>query len=270
MAVKYPVPDRELNEILNRLVDGIKPVLGPNFLGGYLGGSFAHGGWDVYSDVDFTIVIEEELDPRILEDLKVVHARVFTINHYWARHLEGSYFPRSVLSDLNRTNEPLWYLDNGSLNFERSMHDNTLVNRWVLREYGLILQGPEPSIWIPRIPEIFLKAEVWWMMREWGGDILSGAYRISSRFSQTFTVLNFCRMLYTLSTGRVQSKQTGAAWARAILATKWVPLIDDALSARVNQYQRVYDQADPGKIRDTRDFIRYALMEVKNLTGFQN
>ncbi len=44
MAVKYPVPDRELNEILNLLVDGIKLVLGQNFLGGYLGGSFAHGG----------------------------------------------------------------------------------------------------------------------------------------------------------------------------------------------------------------------------------
>ncbi len=108
------------------------------------------------------------------------------------------------------------------------------------------------------------------MMREWGGDILSGAYRISSRYAQTFTVLMFCRMLYTLSTGKVQSKQSGAAWARAILATKWVPLIDDALSARVNQYQRVYEQADPGKIRDTRDFIRYALMEVKLSLVFKN
>lgn len=270
MAVNYPVPDRELNDILNRLLNGIRPILGRNFLGGYLGGSFAHGGWDAYSDVDFVIVVEEDLDPRILDDLKAVHAGVFTINHYWAKHLEGSYFPRAVLSDLNRTNEPLWYLDNGSLNFERSTHDNTLVNRWVLREFGLILEGPEPSLWIPRIPDIFLKAEVWWTMREWGGDILSGAYRISNRFSQTFTVLMFCRMLHTLSTGKVQSKQTGAAWARAILAPKWVPLIDDALSARLNQYQKIHEQADPQKIRDTRDFIRYALMEVKNLTGFQN
>ena len=108
MAVNYPVPDRELNDILNRLLNGVRPILGRNFLGGYLGGSFAHGGWDVYSDVDFVIVVEEDLDPRILDDLKAVHAGVFTINHYWAKHLEGSYFPRAVLSDLNRTNEPLW------------------------------------------------------------------------------------------------------------------------------------------------------------------
>lgn len=270
MAVNYPVPDRELNSLLNQLVEGIKPVLGANFLGGYLGGSFAHGGWDAYSDVDFVIVIEEDLNPLILDDLKAVHAGVFTLDHYWARHLEGSYFPKAVLADLNRTAEPLWYLDNGSLNFERSPHDNTLVNRWVLREYGLILEGPEPSLWIPRIPEIFLKAEVWWTMREWGGDILSGAYRITNRFAQTFTVLMFCRMLQTLSGGRVQSKQAGADWAKAALDRRWRPLIEDALSARANQYQRCYEQADPQMIRKTRDFVRYALMEVKTLTGFQN
>ena len=270
MAVNYPVPDRELNGILNQLLEGVRPVLGRQFLGGYLSGSFAHGGWDADSDVDFVIVVEEDLDPLILDDLKAVHAGVFTLEHYWARHLEGSYFPKAILADLNRTNEPLWYLDNGSLNFERSTHDNSLVNRWVLREYGLILEGPVPSLWIPRIPEIFLKAEVWWTMREWGGDILSGTYRISSRFAQAFTALMYCRMLHTLSTGRVQSKQAGADWAKKTLDAKWRPLIDDALSARVNQYQRVYEPADPQKIRETRDFIRYALMEVKTLTGFQN
>ena len=270
MAVNYPVPDRELNGILNQLLEGVRPVLGRQFLGGYLSGSFAHGGWDADSDVDFVIVVEEDLHPLILDDLKAVHAGVFTLEHYWARHLEGSYFPKAILADLNRTNEPLWYLDNGSLNFERSTHDNSLVNRWVLREYGLILEGPEPSLWIPRIPEIFLKAEVWWTMREWGGDILSGTYRISSRFAQAFTALMYCRMLHTLSTGRVQSKQAGADWAKKTLDAKWRPLIDDALSARVNQYQRVYEPADPQKIRETRDFIRYALMEVKTLTGFQN
>ena len=270
MAVNYPVPDRELNGILNQLLEGVRPVLGRQFLGGYLSGSFAHGGWDADSDVDFVIVVEEDLDPLILDDLKAVHAGVFTLEHYWARHLEGSYFPKAILADLNRTNEPLWYLDNGSLNFERSTHDNSLVNRWVLREYGLILEGPVPSLWIPRIPEIFLKAEVWWTMREWGGDILSGTYRISSRFAQAFTALMYCRMLHTLSSGRVQSKQAGADWAKKTLDAKWRPLIDDALSARVNQYQRVYEPADPQKIRETRDFIRYALMEVKTLTGFQN
>ncbi len=270
MAVNYPVPDRELNGILNQLLEGVRPVLGRQFLGGYLSGSFAHGGWDADSDVDFVIVVEQDLDPLILDDLKAVHAGVFTLEHYWARHLEGSYFPKAILADLNRTNEPLWYLDNGSLNFERSTHDNSLVNRWVLREYGLILEGPDPSLWIPRIPEIFLKAEVWWTMREWGGDILSGTYRISSRFAQAFTVLMYCRMLHTLSTGRVQSKQAGADWAKKTLDAKWRPLIDDALSARVNQYRRVYEPADPQKIRESRDFIRYALMEVKTLTGFQN
>jgi len=260
-------PDQELKSVLSALTRGIQKVLESNFLGAYLGGSFAHGGWDAYSDVDFNIVIDKDLHPWELEPLRVVHAGVFTMDTYYARHLEGSYFPKEILGDINRTEEPVWYLDNGSLNFERSIHDNTLVNRWVLRESGLTLAGPEPRNWIPPVPVRLLKEEIHETMREWGHEILTGTYLIDNRWAQTFTVLSYCRMLHSLATGSVQSKAAGAAWGKETLDPKWLPLIDDALSARTDQYTKSYQAADSDKIQQTLAFIRYALQTASKIAG---
>lgn len=258
------LPAQDLKPVLETLVEGIRSVLEINLLGVYLSGSFAHGGWDAYSDVDFNVVIERDLYLEELELLRVVHARVFTIENYYARHLEGSYFPKVILDDLGRTDEPVWYLDNGSLNFERSAHDNTLVNRWVLWEHGLILAGPDPKVWFFPVPESLLKAEILDTMRTWGGEILTGEYRIDNRWAQKFAVLSYCRMLHSLATGTVQSKPAGAAWGKEALDPHWWPLIDDALSARSKQYMKVYQPADPDKGQQTLAFIRYALGEASS------
>lgn len=258
----HPTPDQELNQILEMLVSGMQDILKENLLGAYLGGSFAHGGWDAYSDVDFDVVIERDLSPAEREELKVLHARVYVVESYWSRHLEGAYFPKAVIGDLSRTDEPVWYLDNGSLDFTRSTHDNTLVVRWVLREFGITLTGPEPSKWIPPIPPDMLKMEVWKTMRDWGEEILEGTYQLDNGWAQSFAVLMYCRMLHSLATGKVDSKTAGAAWAKKNLGERWVDLIDDALSNRINQYQNYYQPSDDNKVQRTKEFIRCALAEA--------
>ena len=253
------LPDQELKAILTTLTKGMSLILGDNLLGVYLGGSFAHGGWDQYSDVDFNAVIENDLSPYQRDDLKVIHARVYGLDSYWSRHLEGAYFPKDILADITRTDEPLWYLDNGSLNFERSTHDNTLVNRWVLREYGVILAGPSPKILIPEVPTAMLKAEVFETMRDWGQEIREGTYVLDNGWAQAFAVLSYCRMLQTLDTGEINSKPDGANWAKANLNSRWIWLIDGALADRPNQYEKFYSEADPEKVKATLAFIRYCI-----------
>lgn len=249
----------ELNLVLTELVRGIKAILGDNFLGAYLSGSFAHGGWDANSDVDFDIVIESDLLPPELEPLKVHHARVFLIESYWSRHLEGAYFPREVLGDLYCTDQPIWYLDNGSLNFEKSVHDNTLVNRWVLRERGIVLDGPDLKQWIPPIPEDFLKKEIRKTMIDWCGEISKGTYKLDTQWAQSFAVLMYCRMLHSLETGEIGSKALGAEWAKKVLDPKWQGLIDDALSARTYQSTHWYLPSDPDLVQLTHRFILQAI-----------
>jgi predicted nucleotidyltransferase len=260
-----PTPNAELNAVLEELVSGMRSILGNNFLGAYLGGSFAHGGWDAYSDVDWDAVIQRDMTSQEREDLKVLHARIFTRDSYWGRHLEGAYFPKDILGDLSRTDEPLWYLDNGSLNFERSTHDNTLVVRWVLREKGITLAGPDPTAWIPPVPVDMLKSEVWDTMKDWCEEILEGTYPLDNRWAQAFTVLMYCRMLHTLAVGEVRSKPEGAVWAKAVLDEGWTGLIDDSLSARPNQYEKCHQPSDPKKVTCTKAFIQYALDEAQSL-----
>ena len=259
MTSPFFTPIPELNAILEQLVAGVHSVLGEKMIGVYLGGSFAHGGWDAYSDVDFDFVLREDLLPEEMDLLKVQHARIFTIDHYYARHLEGAYFPADILADLDRTDEEIWYLDNGSLNFERSTHDNTLVNRWVLRNRGVVLAGPSPDTLIPPVPVERLKAEVRQTMRVWGGEILTESFQIRSRFWQAFVVQMYCRMLHSLETGEIGGKPAGAIWAKQALDPGWIPLIDDAMSTRENQYMKIYVPADPGMVARTIDFVCYAL-----------
>lgn len=258
-SIFLPTQNTELDRILSPLVFGMHTILGEKFLGAYLGGSFAHGGWDTYSDVDFDVVISTDLTPTELADLKVLHARIYVMESYWARHLEGAYFPKHILRDLESTDQAIWYLDNGSLNFERSVHDNTLVNRWVLRENGVALAGPDPKTWIPHIPEEMLKTEVRQTMVDWGTEILEGIYKLDNRWAQPFAVLMYCRMLHTLATGEVRSKPAGAAWAKATLDPTWRNLIDHALNTRPEQHDQYYLPSDPEKVRLTHAFIEYAL-----------
>ena len=59
MAVVTPFPG--LNGLLAELVVGAKIVLGANFVGAYLQGSFAVGDADEFSDVDFIVVTHDPL-----------------------------------------------------------------------------------------------------------------------------------------------------------------------------------------------------------------
>ncbi len=61
---KEPTPYPELNAVLEELVDSAQVVLRNSFVGAYLQGSFAVGEFDRHSDVDFIIVIEDELIGR--------------------------------------------------------------------------------------------------------------------------------------------------------------------------------------------------------------
>ena len=92
-----PTPFEELNEVLYELVSRIGEILGDKFIGAYLQGSFAAGDSDVHSDVDFIVAVEEDLESDEVGALQVMHDRVYELGSEWAKHLEGSYFPKEIL-----------------------------------------------------------------------------------------------------------------------------------------------------------------------------
>jgi hypothetical protein len=154
-----PTTFPNLDAVLDDLVSSTSAILGENFCGAYLQGSFAVGDADVYSDVDFVIATHGEVIAAQVAELAALHARLPTLDIDWAKHLEGSYIPKDALRQLDPSRRPYLYVDNGSTALERSNHDNTAVVRWVLREHGVTLAGPDPKALVDEVTADDLRGE---------------------------------------------------------------------------------------------------------------
>jgi len=259
MMMAAPTVYPELNGVLQEMVTSLQAILGDHLLAVYLQGSFAAGDWDDDSDVDFLVVVSQEVSESELASLQVMHARIYDLDSCWAQHLEGSYFPRDMLRQDDPSKDPLLYLDNTSRELIRSNHDNTRVVRWVTREFGIALTGPDPCALINPVPAEQLRQEVSETMRDWASQLLADPDQMNNRWFQPFAVLSYCRMLHTLHTGRIGSKLAGARWAMSALDHRWVDLIERSLEERPNPSLKIRQKADPDDLNRTLDFIKYAL-----------
>jgi aminoglycoside adenylyltransferase-like protein/nucleotidyltransferase-like protein len=263
MARRRTTPYDDLDTVLGVLVAGVRQALGGTFIGAYLQGSFAVGDFDEHSDVDFVVVMNEELSDSQVEALQVLHARVYDLESEWAKHLEGSYFPAAVLRDATRRGTPLWYLDHGSRSLVRSDHCNTIVVRQVVRETGVTLAGPDPATLVDPIPVAVLRDEIRATMLGWGREILANPDPWANRFYQGYIVLNYARMLHDLVVGRPGSKRAGAEWAKETFGPQWADLIDGAWGARPNPAVSVRAPADRQAFARTLDFLSLVLAEAE-------
>jgi predicted nucleotidyltransferase len=263
----YPTPDLELNWVLRELVSSVRTILGVNFNGAYLQGSFALGDWDAFSDVDFVVAIEQEVSAAEMEALQAMHARIYRLESRWAMHLEGSYFPRDILRQADPERAPLQYLDNTSSQLILSDHDNTRVVRWVLREHGIPLAGPDPQTLIDPVPPEGLRQEARSIFRNWAEQIFADSSQIDNRFYQPFAVLSYCRMLYTQHTGTVGSKLASGRWAQETLDARWRGLIQRAIELRAYPSLRVRQPADAEDLQRTLEFIAYTLKVSREYYG---
>lgn len=259
MRENFPTSNPELNTVLHEFVKSVQEILKDNFVSAYLQGSFAIGDWDNDSDVDFTIAIENDLSDTDLQALQIMHARIYNLESEWAKHLEGSYFPKNILKNSNSVKKELWYLDNTFDKLALSDHDNTLVVRWVVREYGITLAGNPPKDLIDPVPANDLRKEIFSTMQEWGNEIISGQWKMSNKWAQPFAVLMYCRMLHSLNTGRIASKLSGAQWAKNALDNRWNGLIQQAWDERPNPSLKVRQPAEAGEVKETIEFVRYAI-----------
>lgn len=264
-AKPYP----ELASVLGQFVAGVQELLSDNLVGIYLVGSLAVGGFDLDSDIDFLVVMNEELTDETASALQAMHARIYEQTCYPAKHLEGSYISRDVLNRSEAVDiQKLWYLDNGSTILERSTHCNKWHVRWVLRERGIRLLGPEPDSLLDPVPEELIRKEIAGMMRlvaaEFADAINGGLTFWTSRFGQSFAVLTFCRMLHTLQTGTVRSKPAAVKWGLKNLDPVWGDLIQKAWKERegVRFCAKIRQQADSATLGKTYEFIQYAVGEI--------
>ncbi|MGA0603940.1 aminoglycoside adenylyltransferase domain-containing protein [Caulobacter sp. KR2-114] len=279
-AIASATPFPELNDVLARLVEDVRDVLGETFVGAYLHGSFALGDFDEASGVDALIAVAEDVAPETLPALQALHARIFALPSPWAQRLELSYAPLAILrhkdgqprdppgepraddwadpatSGLPPAVYPFWFLGNATQALVRSEHDNSQVVRWVTREAGVALAGPPAAELIDPVTPEALKAEVRETLAKVLRLVLDDGLALDQQWLAAFFVTFACRALHSLESGRVTSKPAASAWAAHTLGERWSGLIERALQSRLEPQAVREAPPHPAEVEATLAFLR--------------
>jgi hypothetical protein len=276
---REPTPIPELNAVLAHLVGEVQRLLGDNFVGAYLQGSFAIGDATEHSDCDVVIITRRDITAEELPALQAMHAAIHQLPHpRWRNGLEASYAPAAILRRWSTTPRdppgeprgddwadpgtsgspprayPFWYLDHGADHLVRSEHDNSQVVRWTLREKGVVLAGPDPKRLIDPVTPDTLRAEV----RETMDRCLAlNLEPLGMKAWLHFWVGLYCRMAHTLATGQVHSKKAGVAWALSHLDPAWRAFIER--SQLVGKGPGGFDPIAPEDAEAARAFARHVV-----------
>jgi hypothetical protein len=252
--LRSPTAFPDLNELLAELVAQVKSILGADFVGAYLTGSFALGGADLQSDCDFLVVTEGRVTAGQERALRELHDEIPTRPGHWTHDLEGSYAPSAHLATLAALDEPWLYVDRGQREMTWSTHCNTEDVRWTLRERGVPLAGPDPRTLVAGVPPEALRRRMRRLIPAFLPD-LHGWTSFDIAWSQRYAVSTLCRMLYTLETGKVASKPASLEWAKHTLPPAWHDLIQQVLDDRALSWN---DPPRPGSVEATLAFAGFA------------
>ncbi len=266
MQPNHPTQYPEVNQILNVLLPEIQAILRDQFIGMYLYGSLAYGGFDRESDVDYVVVTAAELPETTFSALQEMHDRIARIDSWCATQLEGSYLPRQALRIYDPVRVFHLHLDRGrGERLKRMQIDDPRLSRawwggWVflravLWKDGVVLAGPNPRSLIEPTSAEELKQAAQGILHGWAEPLLENPHEIEHHGYQAYIILTLCRTLYTLRNGKLTSKQAAARWAQEELGQPWAAVIERAWAGRRNPGAKV----SPKDLKDTQDFIRYAL-----------
>jgi predicted nucleotidyltransferase len=261
-----PTPHPDVNEILDFLLTNIRSILQDQFVGMCLFGSLANGDFDQHSDIDVLIVTEGKISDETFSSLESMHMNLAKVDSPWAIQQEVSYIPRDALRRFDPSNNLHPHLDRGN---EEVLHwmaheSDWIIQRYILRERGVIITGPDLRSLIDPISRDELRQAVVNVLPLWTYPILDDPHRIDTRGYQSYCVLSLCRMLYTLQNKAILSKPNAAKWALHTLDDRWKPLIERAILGRQNSDM----QADIADIYETLEMMRFVLGVSKQPTIF--
>lgn len=249
------VRDEDVRALLAVLLPGIHDALGGQVVGAYLHGSLATGGFDPQSsDVDYLVATREALTDGEIERLARMHAAMATGELRWATNVEGSYIPLAAL----RRHDPddcLFPVLRSDGSFGIDGHGaEWIIQRYVIRRYGVVLCGPRPEALIDPISPDTLRQAARQTLGEWWAPQLRDSHRIEDDHYQAYAVQTMCRARYTVIEGDVVPKPQAVLWCLERVDRRWHALIARA------QAWRIGDTMDA--FQETLDFIRETLGDL--------
>lgn len=260
MSAPTPYPD--VNALLSELLEGVRSILGQQFVGMMLYGSLAAGDFDAASDVDVLVVTADEVSSEAFAALAVMHARMAQGDSPWAIQLEILYIPAAALRRHDPKHATHPRLDRGrGERLHWMQHDvDWIVQRFALLESGLVVAGPPPASLIEPVSVDDLRAAMRPLLERRERSLRDHPDDLSFRGYQSYVVLTVCRMLYTLAHGTVVSKPTAARWALRTLDERWRKLIERAIEGRHG------GELVPEDVGRTMAFVQQAITIASEIT----
>ncbi len=252
LAQIKPTPYPEVNEVLNLLLVNAKKILGEQFVGMYLYGSLSSGDFDPEtSDIDFLVVTSEPLPIEKIAALEEMHKQDWATSPKRALELEGSYVPKELIRRHDPDGVPCPTVNEGKFYVDQRGSD-WIIQRHVVRKYGVIVEGPDPKTLIDFVSPDEIRGSVLGVLHEWWFPMLEDPswLREHGNKYQAFAVITMCRVLHALESGTVTSKPKSVRWAREKLGSPWPELIDKAVAASKDENEENFLDA-------TLDFIRF-------------
>jgi aminoglycoside adenylyltransferase-like protein len=107
-----------------------------------------------------------------------------------------------------------------------------VIHRYIVREHGVVLFGPDPRTLIDPVSPDDLRHALRELLRTWWAPMRTDRTKLAYSGYQTYAVLTMCRVLYTMEWGAVVSKPVAARWAcsQPEIAGRWSGLIERALA----------------------------------------
>ncbi len=232
----------EVNRLLQNLLVNVQMILGDQFIGMYLYGSLASGDFNSEtSDIDFLVVMDDELSDESIDALENMHASLAVSGLKWAAKLEGAYIPKHAIRrydphDIARpcVNEGDFYLG-----YQGS---DWIIQRHILRKQGVVIAGPDPKTLIDAVTMEEIRQAVEVILYKWWAPMLDDPARLQASDYQVYAILSMCRVLHTLHTGELSSKPVAARWAVDSLDQHWAESIEQAISWRDGMVLNKFDQ----------------------------
>jgi Domain of unknown function (DUF4111) len=249
-ATRWP----EVGRAVAGLLDGVVEALGDDLVGLYLHGSLGLGDFDpASSDVDVLAATAGPLPGRAVERLRRLH-RALGVQGGWPARLEVVYLPLAALRRYDPDDAERYPVGASDREFALGGQGPTWVlDRWVAREHGLVVRGPDPRELIDPIGPDQLRAAVRASLAgHWALEGTDTAW-LRPRNYQAFAVLSMCRDLYALEHGRLVSKPAAAAWAGRLLQPPWTAQVERALRWRSDEC------VDDEHLPETLGFVAHAV-----------
>jgi predicted nucleotidyltransferase len=258
MSHKKYTPYEDVNELLYLLLTNAKEILKDQFVGMYLYGSLSSGDFNPEtSDVDFLVVTKEILPAETVSDLEEMHNKTWATSLKRAGKLEGAYIHQELIRKHDPNGLPCPTINEGKFYLDKPGSD-WIIQRHVVREYGVVLDGPDPKTLIDFVSPEDIRNSIMGVLREWWYPMLENPewLRENDDGCRSFAVITMCRVLHGLQYGIITSKPKAVQWARANVFSGWHPLIDDAVVVSNHQERNI-------DLEETLGFIQYTKERIE-------